>query len=157
MIYFREPDEIKTWLVVFHERAATWWVNWLVPGRFKHVSAFGYSVKARTWVFFDPQITYSRIVILPDGSDAERRMAEYTADAAVLKIDHRPSRVRFRPVLCCTSMISHMLGLPGGALLPDRLWSHCLRNGAEIVHGNIRRSPIAAAADGRSCAGAATG
>lgn len=158
MIHFREPDEIKNWLVVFHMRTRSRWVRWLVPGRFKHVSAFGYSAKARTWVFFDPTLALSRIVVLPDGNDAERMMAEATDGCAVLKIDARPSRNRFRPYLCCTSMISHLLGLPGGALLPEWLWSQCLRNGATIVHEPpIRQSRGSADADSRSGACAATG
>lgn len=155
MIVFREPDEIRTWLVVFHTRSASRWVRWFVPGRFKHVSAFGYSAKARTWVFFDPTLACTKIILLPDGPAAEQKLAEATDGCAVLKIESRPSTTRFRPYLCCTSMISHLLGLPGGALLPDWLWSQCLRNGAAIVHELwVQR---ATGADSRSGARAAAG
>lgn len=135
MIVYRQPDEITTWFVAFYERATTPWINWLVPGRFKHVAVFGYSVRARTWVFIDPNMLCMRVVLLPDGAASETMLGQFTEGAAVLKVEAvRDGRDRLRPAFCCAAVVAHMLGMSRGALLPVSLWRDCLRNGAQIVH-----------------------
>lgn len=146
MFYFREPDELLTWFIAFHsERPPTWWLRAVNRGRFTHAAAFAYSQPTRTWLFFDPNMYGTRIVLAPEPAD--KLIWQATRTATVLKINRRSGqKLRLRPVFCCTSAIRHLLNLPGGeglsALSVDALWRDCLRHGAEI----IANDPVAAPA-----------
>lgn len=136
MIIQRTPGLVTEWFVAFHSHCSIWWVDAL-PGRFKHVSAFGLCREAATWVVYDPGAAQTLLTLVPDSAAGRAALADHTHSAAVLKVPARvidPRAVRFRLGFCCTTAVRHALGLPGGALRPDGLWRDCLRNGAELVH-----------------------
>ena len=133
MIVRRDAEEVRDWFVAFHSWTPTWWVR-LIPGRFKHVCVFGYSVQARTWIFLDTSIAAMRVVLLPDGAAAQDMLAHWSANACVLKMRSRDGlKARLRFGLWCVPAVKLLLGLRGGALLPDGLWRDCLKAGATVV------------------------
>lgn len=136
VIVFREPGVVKTWFVAFHRGSDVGWWRYVVPGRYKHVSLFGYCVPARTWVFIEVVMGGITIQLLPEGAASENILAALTPDCDVLVVEARPievSGLRVRLPLCCTSFICDVLGLRRGALLPITLWRLLLLNGAKIV------------------------
>ena len=144
--------EPTSWLVIFHRRCGTEWVNRL-PGRFKHVSAIGWVNGANCWVYYDPTIHRTQVMVLPDeiGIATYARIA---APNAVLKVPVRERIGAGRVGFWCVPAIKHLLGLRSGALLPDRLWKDCLANGGEIVSDDARHSSTQQPADaGRNCGG----
>lgn len=146
MFYLAEPDEISEWFLVFHtKRSPTWWLRLVNPGRFTHVTAFAYAKGTQTWIFIDPTMFSTRVFVAPDGSQAERLLAQVSVDAAIIKMRVLPGeRFRLRLLFSCVSAARHLLNLPGGygALSVDRLWRDCLAHGAEIV---THEHPAAAA------------
>lgn len=135
VIIFREPGVVTTWFVAFHRGTDVGWWRYVVPGRYKHVSLFGYCVPCRTWVFIEVALGGITVQLLPEGTASEAILASLTPDCDVLVIEARPigvSRPRLRP-LSCTSFICDVLGLRRGALLPVSLWRLLLRSGAKIV------------------------
>lgn len=126
-----EPDE---WLILFHPRSSRW-VERLCPGKFKHVSAVGFVADAKAWALLSWELGRLRVSVMTD-ADFEVHLAAVAPDAGILKMmapqfDLGPWRPRLG--LFCVSMVTHLLGLRGGALLPDALWRLLLANGAEIV------------------------
>lgn len=149
MIVQRQPGEVNYWLIAFYQETTRGWMQRFIPGRFKHVSAFGYQPMARTWLFVDSTLDRARMCLLPDGEEAQKALAEWTIGATVLKVAGRPfppaAQLAFMP-FCCTAMVRALVGLKGGALRPDRLYRQLLRENAEIVHdgGPIRAKTAAA-------------
>jgi hypothetical protein len=126
------------WMVVFKRRSDLWWVNLFVPGRFKHVCAFGFVPACDCWVFYD--VGFERTSInLARGRAARYLMLDWARDAEVLAMP----KLQNAPVLynsytfICTTAIAALIGIPG-ALLPDRLHAQCLRHGAEIVAWEVQ-------------------
>lgn len=120
------------WNVVFATSSKYWWAQRL-PGRFKHVKAFGYSLSGDCWLFFDPALRTT--VSALSGDAAKRTIERWTGSGATLVMPAcNRARVRFLP-FCCTTAVASLLGLPGGALLPVHLYRQCLRNGAQILNG----------------------
>jgi hypothetical protein len=123
------------WLVLFHTRS-TPWVERLVPGKFKHISALGHVADAGAWVSYSYECGRTRISLIREGEDFWRWYEAASEDAAVLRFpappfEHGPWRWRLG--LSCVSAVKHLLGVRGGALWPDGLWRLLLANGAEIV------------------------
>jgi hypothetical protein len=126
------PEEIEVFFVVFHTRVRTWWVR-AIPGRFKHVSVFAYAPNCSIWLFYEVSINGTRLILLPNGQH-EETLSAITAESSVLKFKRLPTpNPVIRPGFWCVTAISHLLGLPSGALRPDALWRQLLREGAEIV------------------------
>lgn len=130
--------EPLTWLVLFQSSTSRRWIDRLVPGRFKHVMAFGWVEKAKAWVSYDVQLGRTHILLMAE-ADGEKKIGEAfgrDADAALLRCAVRLSpRPRLMPSgFWCVPAIKHLLGLRSGALRPDALWRDCLAQGAEIVH-----------------------
>lgn len=119
------------WLVVFRRKADLWWVN-LIPGRFKHVSAFGFVPECDAWVFYDCGLWTS--IYVARGAAARAMMVERTKDAAVLSLAARghPAQPRFA-AFSCTAAVANLLCIPTIALRPDALYRACIRHGAKIV------------------------
>jgi len=120
-------------MLIFRRRSKSWWVNWLVPGRYKHVAAFGYVHETDCWIFFDAWLGGTTIQVAR-GDAARAMMVAWTRDADVLRMDALPPRTSgFLDLrMLCTTAIAHMLGVPG-ALLPVTLHRQCLDHGAMIV------------------------
>lgn len=147
-------DSIGTptrWLLVFNRKAETWWGHIAACGTYKHVRAFGYVAASDAYIFYDVQFDGTRLCIAR-GDHARRLMADWTQDADVLSVEARPGLncQRWWQPLLCTTATAHLVGLPSGALRPDRLYAHCLRNGA-ISIGRTQGPP----GPDRSDAGAA--
>ena len=66
MIVFRTAGEVTDWYVAFHTTSASRLVARLVPGTFKHVTAFGFSDECKAWVFIDTSLACTRVMLLPD-------------------------------------------------------------------------------------------
>ncbi len=123
-----------TWFAVFHRDCRTWWVARLVPGEFKHVSAVGYSSRTRTWIFFDPAISRTRVFTAFDDDEGEEILAKWFSNATVVEMNVSPHAAR-RGLAggWCVPAVAHLLGLRSGAVLPSGLLRDCLSNGGRIV------------------------
>ena len=109
-----------------------------MPGRFKHVVAFGYSDPAKSWVVLDVTFGRTEVFVLPDGAWGLKALARWIEGASVLSFadsmapSQRPCyRGSFLRPLTCVSAAAHLVGV--SAVLPTGLWRSCLRNGATIV------------------------
>ena len=147
MIHILTAEQPEAWFLCFHRSCASPIWQLLIPGHWKHVRAFTYAAAPRVWLFYDVSLTQTRIVVAPEGQEADRMVGEYIDGAAVLRMrvgtERKPS-LRSRVGFWCVPAMRHLLGLPGGALLPERLWRDCLSNGAElIVYEREHPSPTA--------------
>lgn len=134
MFVQRQAGEITTWFAVFSSRVPSRLCNLLIPGRFKHVAAFGYSAEARTWIFIDPEFRGISVLVVPEHEGAEFIEA-FIHNGTVLRIAvrKRSSGPNTRMASCCVSTLRDLIGLPGWGLLsalPDQLYRDCLRAGA---------------------------
>lgn len=130
------------WMIVFRRDTAAWWVRLLAWGEYKHVRAFAYVGECDTYIFYD--VARGRTSIFAArGAGARALMLDWTKDADVLAMSPVGEARRMPVLFLCTTTIRHLLGLPSGALRPDRLFRDCLDHGAELIHGT--RHPIATA------------
>lgn len=129
--------EPPVWLVIFHKRS-TWWVERVCPGPFKHVSAVAKVPGAPVWLHLSWELGRFRVEAVPDDGFEGWLSAylEAVGGGRVLKVDGPDFDFGpWRPRLgTCTSMVAHLLGVRGGALLPSALWRLLVANGAEIVN-----------------------
>lgn len=138
--------EPLSWLVVFTTTTTMPWLDRVLPGRFKHVMAFGWVEAAKVFVHYDVQFGRTRVMALPEpeGLDliAFRLGGDSGAGALRMPAD-KNARWNARVGFWCVPAIKHLLGLRSGALRPDRLWRDCLASGAEVIH-DVRRAEAAA-------------
>lgn len=147
-------DSIGTptrWHLVFQPVSELWWVNWIVPGRFKHVRAFGLIPDTDVWIFFDVGFRKAELFV------ATGRAASYTigtwiegADVLVMAPAAQARAPMWMPLLCTTA-IARLLGLQCVAVTPSTFHRRCLQNGATAIYGQA----IRANADARPDAGPA--
>lgn len=131
------------WMIVFRRFSDTWWVRLLAFGEYKHVRAFAFVPECDTYIFYD--VARGRTAMFAArGAGARALMLEWTENADVLAMAPLGDLHRLPLMFLCTTAIRHLLGLPGGALRPDRLFQDCLAHGAEIVHGTVRQASTAA-------------
>lgn len=121
------------WHLCFVGSADNWWVNRLIPGRFKHVRAFGFAPADCIWIFYDVTLAGTVLQVARDKTElADRLIAAWTSDATVLVIE--PRRASFAPAgWWCVPAMKHLVGVASGALLPDGLWRDCLRQGGRVL------------------------
>lgn len=133
MLIQRKAEMVTEWFVAFSPRCLYRW-PWLVPGRFKHCVAFGYSDACRTWVYYDLTMVGTRIYLLPDGPAAYDNLIVWLRGATVLKAKMRDAAAR-RPWLgfYCVTAVRHLVGSRCGAVTPSGLYDGLLREGAEVV------------------------
>lgn len=153
-----QPD---VWTVVFSRVASSPWLGFLAPGRYKHVRAYAYVPYLHVWVFVDPHIRGTDLLLAADGAPAQRVIAEWIPDADLLSV-RRVTRETVRPVLFghCVPVVRRIVGVPGSALLPCGFFADCLRNGGqpfETLHGRAAIQeptgrPGLCAADGAAAA-----
>jgi hypothetical protein len=121
------------WHLVFQPVAELWWVNWLCPGRFKHVRAFGLIPDSDVWIFLD--VGFRKIeLFVATGRQASATIGKWIEGATVIAM--APRKVGAAPPLIpflCTTAIGRLLGLPVAAWRPDVLYEKCLRFGATHV------------------------
>lgn len=127
--------EPERWYVCFRETSDYRWLNWL-PGRFHHVSAFGYVPVVEVWIFVD--YTGARLFVeaVPDGPMALKRMDQAMKGCTVLDVPRgNGTRFAWRPLTSCVSTIAAIIGIRCCALLPDGLYRNCLAFGGTVFEG----------------------
>lgn len=131
-----EAEPIR-WQVCFLREAENRWVNALVPGRFKHVRAFGFVPVQDLWIFYDVTLTGTAIRAARDHSAmADRLIAAWIDGAEVICVQPQRGRRRMPCGFWCVTAIVHLLGLSGSTLLPDQLHRECLRLGKPMEPPN---------------------
>jgi hypothetical protein len=101
---------------------------------FGHVEAFWYQPNG-IWVFFDPQGRRSAIEAIPDGEEAELRIAMIYRDCeTILRAPHsdREIAIPLHVTMTCASQCAALVGLR--AYTPLGLHRKLLAHGAEIIH-----------------------
>jgi hypothetical protein len=139
----REPSQ---WYLVFHTRARSRWLAWLAPGRFKHVSAFGYVSGHKVWVLIDANWEGIQAVVYSH-DNMKLAFADFVARGGiVVKVDPdlRPMELRSRLGLTCVSAAKHAAHIRSIALTPTGLYHHVLRNGGKIIGSEDTYRPRAA-------------
>jgi hypothetical protein len=132
------------WNVCFCARADVAWVNWLVPGRFKHVRAFGYVPAEGLWIFYDVSLAGTSLQAARDKSPAADALIRAWIDGAeVVRIARGPVKRGMPPGFWCVTAVRHLLGISSGALLPGRLWRDCKRQGGKRFDEDVRAEPAA--------------
>lgn len=120
--------EPKEWLLIFALTTGKPWLDRIIPGRFKHVSAAGWVPGARCWIFYDVAWSRTSIKLAPE-KDGDLIYAVLQRRAAVLKVkadfETRGSAM-MRGGFWCVPAIKHLVGSRSGALRPDRLWRDLL-------------------------------
>lgn len=140
MIRRAEPlGEVSTWFLCFDRRSTTWWVR-LIPGRYKHVRAFGFVPLMDLWLFFDVTLAGQWLIVARDGSpECEAMIERWWQGCDVLKVKRGRGAVgASRLGLWCVPAVAGLVGVRSGALRPDGLWRECIGQGAE----NLRREPL---------------
>lgn len=136
LIVQRQQDQITEWNLAFWP-VGRYPLAWLVPGRFKHVAAFGYSHACRTWVLYDVTLAGTEVYVLPDGQASLATIADWTAGCSILNFANPATNIRKpfggRLGFWCVPAMKHLLGIRSGAVLPSQLWRSCLQHGAKIV------------------------
>jgi hypothetical protein len=139
-----EPTD---WLLIFHRSCGRAWVDRLIPGRFKHVSALTWCDIGQVWLFYDPGLLRSRVYVMPQKS-GDLWAGQLMDGQTVLRVPVRekgPKLPRFG--FWCSSAIAHLLGIHGGPL-PTRLYDACIAADATIVASGqheLRRTGTAGA------------
>lgn len=139
--------EPLSWLLLFSTRTRMPWLDRLVFGRFKHVTAMGWVEAAGSWVIYDVQLCRTRITVMPEeeGTAWVGRCIAADPDAVVLRVPvHERGPRWFRFGSWCVPAVKHLIGLGSGALRPSRLFRDCLAAGAEIIHGTVEPSAVSA-------------
>lgn len=129
-----EPD---AWFVIFNRETKSRWLRWL-PGKFKHVRAYGYMPGLKVWLFFDPASNAISLGAAAYGVEAQAIIDSWTgppgASEILLVPPRRPAEGRFPMLGWCTTAVAHLLGLRLGAFpTPDRLWQRCLAAGGRPI------------------------
>lgn len=129
----------EIWTLVFNRTAARRWASWLALGRYKHVRAYAYVPFLHVWVFFDPHLSGTDIIVAADGEPAHALIGAWIADADLIRMQARKGRGLLPTFGFCTSTIKRLIGLRCVALRPDAFYRDCLRSGGvpfEAAHGN---------------------
>jgi hypothetical protein len=148
------------WFVVFHRTGPNWFIDWLIPGEFKHVSAFAYCAGFALWLLYNTELNVTRLQLLPHNDRTITALTAYMRDCMVLKVDKNYS-TRFgltsRIGFYCVPAIKHLLGVHCVSPLPDGLYRAILRNGGQCINEPAVSPAIAdrPVAGDRAAAGAA--
>lgn len=122
------------WHIVFLRRTNVWWLNWIVPGRFKHVRAFGYVPETDCWIFYE--VGFQTTIRIGRGLSVPGLIASWVGDGEVLIVRATPADRTRTVVFTCTSAMANLIGAPVRCVAPDVLHEHCLRHGARRWHRN---------------------
>lgn len=124
-----EAEPIR-WTLCF-DTTATHWLARAIPGRFKHVRAFGFVPVQDLWIFYDTTLAGTTLrAARANSAAADRLLSAWTANSDLLSIKPLGPRRRFPPGFWCVTAVKHLIGLNTSALRPDALWRDCIRHGA---------------------------
>lgn len=130
-----QGHEPLSWLIYFHTSTGKPWLDRLIPGRLKHVSAAGWVSEPGIWIFYDAGWRRTSVKALGE-EKGEIRAAALMRDSGVLKVPVN-TEVRgaalMRAGFWCVPAVKHLIGSRSGALRPDRLWRDLISAGAEII------------------------
>jgi len=144
MIVQLDAEEITIWFLAFHKKCLSPFWQRVIPGKYKHVNAFGWSERAQVWVYYDCGFHGTRVIVCPPGPKADQQLERWMAGADVLRVSQKLKRERpiyaFRFFHLCTTAMRHLCDISGGALLPDGLWVDCLRENAKVIFHDDSRS-----------------
>lgn len=150
-VVFPEAVEPLDWIVVFRPWSESWLVRNLVPGRFKHVSAYADLAGLRAWVTFDVGFDGTKITVIPDGAQVRAIMAPWLDGCTLVRMRKRPgAKCRVALFGWCAPSVARLIGLRSGALRPDALYRDCLRNGGTIVWTEAPAQNLSGQAPARS-------
>lgn len=124
----------ETWVFAFSKKAARRWVELLVPGKFKHVLAFGFVPASDAWVVINPCFDRTEVEVIPNNENFEAFLLDLFDRQHVLV--SVPAGLNSRlPAFgyWCTSMCAHLAGLPRSALRPDAFLKECLAHGGRYL------------------------
>jgi hypothetical protein len=147
--------EPTAWLLIFNVSTGLPWLDGLIPGFFKHVSAVGWVSDAQVWIFYDVSWRRTSLKVLPD-KEGSRCYALAQRGNGVLKVAvdvERRGAAMFRAGFWCVPAMKHLIGSRSGALRPDRLWRDLVASGAEVFSND----GIAAGSNGSNRRGKAGG
>lgn len=124
----------RQWLVFFCDgEQPAWWARFL-PAGFRHVAACAWFDDAERWVYYNPS-RHSTVILIYRDEDFGPRLTQLLASSAlVLRVVSSRQRQSTPFGWWCTGAIKALLGVRCGALSPEQLARHLLRNGAEVVH-----------------------
>lgn len=111
------------------------WLNRLVPGRFKHVRAFGKVPFLHVWLFFDATLAGLELRVAADGRAADTLAVEWTRSCTIMVMPKRPHANRSALLAAsgwCVPSVKRLIGLQSSALRPDALFADCLANGGKL-------------------------
>jgi hypothetical protein len=119
----------------------------MIPGRFKHVRAFGFVPVQDVWIFYD--VTMAGTVLRAarnNSAAADRLLWSWTRGCEVLGI--APQGISRLPKgFWCVTAMKHLIGLNTGALRPDALYRDCLAKGAQTLdEGPVRTATASCSA-----------
>lgn len=152
-----QPEQ---WVLVFDRRPARWWLGWLIPGKYKHVRAYGYVPFLHVWIFHDANLAGIEVWVAADGEPFRAMRAAWTAgdcDLMLMPRRQHASRSLFTAMSgWCVPHVKRLIGLRSSALRPSTLFADCLRNGGRLHE--LRRSSGPGANPGADlCAGSGPG
>lgn len=120
----------KRWTLCFDPVVSAPWMR-LVPGRFKHVRAFGFVPLDEVWIFVDWNLHGLTVRAAPDRSQTADGLIRCWIENCELVQVEAGSRHRALPGFYCVGAIKRLTAIPSGALLPDGLWRDCLKFGGK--------------------------
>ena len=167
MLVIRQPEEVARWHLAFHVKQGRWKWEFLIPGRYSHVSAFAYLPLAKCWLLIEQSPrTNARCVVWPDASETlnmPATLALWTDDCSILAMDvRRRYGFSLKVGFWCTSAVKDLIGVKSWALSPEGLWRDLVSKGAFVVYdlhqgAGSAAGPATNGADGACPDGAAEG
>ena len=124
--------EPTRWVLVFQRSSTIWWVRWLNPGRYKHVSAYAYLPGFKAWLIYEVNLIRTSIVVVPDGQEGLGWLYELTRDSDLVAVK-RGAHASVPLLGWCVPAIARLIGLRSRALRPDRLFRDCIAAGGELL------------------------
>jgi len=147
-----ELVEPTSWTLCFHRTTPHWWLR-LLPGPYKHVSAFAFVPALKLWVLYDVRLNRTVLALLPDCEAVLGRLADHSVDADCVTVRVQPGTGRhLMPAFYCVPALCHLLNLPCVALTPGGLYRHLRKHGG-IPYGRTEsttRGPCDQAGPGGS-------
>lgn len=133
-VHFPATIDPVDWIVVFRPWSDSWLVRTFVPGRFKHVSACAYLAGNRAWVTYDVGFDGTKIMVIPDGAEADRILTPWLDGCTLIRMrKNHDARCAVALFGWCAPAVARLIGLRCGALRPQTLYRHCLRNGGQVI------------------------